>query len=162
MTHAAHNMPVGSKLLEITAPISNWDEAIPLGNGLMGGLLYGEGSQIKISLDRGDLWDERPHPELRKKDFTWKNLVALKTAENWEEIADIFDKPAESSTPTKIPGGRLEISLDPDFCAETFFLDISQGLGGIRLRNRQGQACVARLDCFFSATDGVDRSDSGR
>jgi alpha-L-fucosidase 2 len=155
MTHTAHNMPVGSKLLEINAPISNWDEAIPLGNGLMGGLLYGEGSQIKISLDRGDLWDERPHPDLRTKDFTWKNLVALKAAENWDEIADIFDKPAESPTPTKIPGGRLEISLNPDFCAETFYLDVSQGLGGVRLRNRQGQACLALLDCFFSATDGV-------
>jgi alpha-L-fucosidase 2 len=144
-----------TKNLEITAPITNWDEAIPLGNGLMGGLLYGEGSQIKISLDRGDLWDERVHPAIRKKDFTWKNLVALKTAENWEEIADIFDKPAESPTPTKIPGGRLEISLDPDFSAESFFLDISQGLGGVRLRSRQGNERAARLDCFFSATDGV-------
>src|SRR5664279_5942850 len=45
--------------LMLTAPISRWDEAIPIGNGLLGGLLWGEHSQLVLSLDRGDLWDER-------------------------------------------------------------------------------------------------------
>ena len=39
--------------LTLTAPISTWDEAIPLGNGLLGGLLWGEGRTLKLSLDRG-------------------------------------------------------------------------------------------------------------
>ncbi len=42
------------------APIRSWDEVLPLGNGLTGGLLWGEGNLIRLSLDRGDLWDERP------------------------------------------------------------------------------------------------------
>ncbi len=45
--------------LVLQAPINTWDEAIPLGNGLMGGLLWGENNTIRLSLDRGDLWDER-------------------------------------------------------------------------------------------------------
>ena len=46
--------------LDLSAPITSWDEAVPLGNGLLGGLLWGEGTTIRLSLDRGDLWDERP------------------------------------------------------------------------------------------------------
>jgi len=49
--------------LVLKAPVDKWDEAIPLGNGLMGGLLWGEGNIIRLSLDRGDLWDERTHGE---------------------------------------------------------------------------------------------------
>ena len=45
--------------LQLQAPIETWDEAIPLGNGLTGGLLWGTGNSINLSLDRGDLWDER-------------------------------------------------------------------------------------------------------
>ena len=53
------DLPNPSYDLTLTAPISTWDEAIPLGNGLTGGLLWGENNTIKLSLDRGDLWDER-------------------------------------------------------------------------------------------------------
>ena len=49
--------------LSLKAPITTWDEAIPLGNGLMGGLLWGENNTLRLSLDRGDLWDERTHGE---------------------------------------------------------------------------------------------------
>jgi alpha-L-fucosidase 2 len=55
--------PPATQNLVLTAPIKSWDEAVPLGNGLTGGLLWGEGSLIRLSLDRGDLWDERPHVE---------------------------------------------------------------------------------------------------
>lgn len=48
--------------LKLTAPIDTWDEALPLGNGLMGALLWGGDGTIRISLDRVDLWDERPAP----------------------------------------------------------------------------------------------------
>ncbi len=56
--------------LVLTAPIATWDEAVPLGNGLMGGLLWGGGSTLRLSLDRGDLWDERPADGMRWELFT--------------------------------------------------------------------------------------------
>ena len=55
--------PAENNLLQLSAPIKSWDEAIPLGNGLMGGLLWGGDNVVRLSLDRGDLWDERPHHE---------------------------------------------------------------------------------------------------
>ena len=56
----AGSEPPSEQNLVLAAPIKTWDEAVPLGNGLTGGLLWGEGNVIRLSLDRGDLWDERP------------------------------------------------------------------------------------------------------
>ena len=49
--------PPASQNLILAAPIRTWDEAVPLGNGLTGGLLWGEGNLVRLSLDRGDLWE---------------------------------------------------------------------------------------------------------
>ena len=48
--------------LNYTAPARTWDEAIPLGNGIMGALLWGDGQPLNVSLDRTGLWDGRPVP----------------------------------------------------------------------------------------------------
>mgnify|MGYP001554554130 FL=1 len=48
-------LPAAHDNLLLKAPVTTWDEAIPLGNGLMGGLLWGENNTIRLSLDRGDL-----------------------------------------------------------------------------------------------------------
>ena len=52
-------LPSKALNLKLTAPIDTWDEAIPLGNGLMGGLLWGKEQTIRLSLDHGELWDLR-------------------------------------------------------------------------------------------------------
>ena len=39
-----------------------WDEAIPLGNGWIGALIWQKGDKLRMSLDRVDLWDDRPMP----------------------------------------------------------------------------------------------------
>jgi SAM-dependent methyltransferase len=57
--------------LRLAAPITTWDEAVPLGNGLLGGLFWGEGRTLRLSLDRGDLWDERPADGVRWTDFNY-------------------------------------------------------------------------------------------
>src|SRR5690349_15902015 len=44
-------------------PIQKWDEALPIGNGLTGCLIWGDGAPLRFSLDRADLWDKRPAEE---------------------------------------------------------------------------------------------------
>jgi len=51
-------------------PAMVWDEALPLGNGLLGGLVWGDGGPLKISLDRTDLWDLRPVPEFHSDEYS--------------------------------------------------------------------------------------------
>jgi alpha-L-fucosidase 2 len=76
MLHAAPpctlpQKPSAAENLKLKAPINHWDNALPLGNGLMGGLLWGKNHKIILSLDRGDLWDERTHG---KKEW-WKEYT---------------------------------------------------------------------------------------
>ena len=136
--------------LRIAAPVTRWDEAIPLGNGLMGGLLYGEGSQLRLSLDRGDLWDERPCPTVLKENFTWRHWLELREAGQWAELNELFDQPYSHPTPTKIPGGRLEVTLDGSQTIAAFSLDLASAVGRAELAG--GQTAV---ECFYSAADGV-------
>jgi len=90
--------------------VTNWDEAVPLGNGLLGCLVWGNGMPLRLSLDRGDLWDTRPAPETLEKDFTYKKMIELVGEKDVEGINRIFDDCYNRVTPTKIPAGRLEIN----------------------------------------------------
>ena len=57
---AARGEPQQQHGLHYTEPARVWDEAMPLGNGLLGALVWGDGRPLRISLDRTDLWDLRP------------------------------------------------------------------------------------------------------
>ena len=144
-------MPLPAKELNLvlTAPITTWDEAVPLGNGLLGGLLWGEGSTIRLSLDRGDLWDERPANSVRWKDFNYATMIRLVAEGENGELNAIFDRPYGDAHPTKIPAGRLEIALDPSQQVKSFELNLASAEG------RAWLADGARLDAFFSAAQPV-------
>ncbi|MFO1491810.1 MAG: glycoside hydrolase N-terminal domain-containing protein [Kiritimatiellia bacterium] len=133
----AAEWPPSDDNLQLAAPIQSWDEALPLGNGLMGGLLWGGDNLLRLSLDRGDLWDERPHHE----PGWWKNRP-------WHKGGD-WDGPYNGVTPTKLPAGRLEITLDPSRKIESFTLNLATAEG------RAGIAGSRPVDVFFSAVDPV-------
>lgn len=48
-----------------------WDEAIPLGNGMIGALIWDKENTIRLSLDRADLWDERKAFPIEEHTFEW-------------------------------------------------------------------------------------------
>lgn len=95
-------------------PVLNWDEGLPLGNGKLGCLIYGDGP-IRFTLDRVDLWDSRPHPATLEKGFSYQNLLRLVKSgkeEDWAEYERLFDKIcSDYSYPTKITAGRIELDF---------------------------------------------------
>jgi len=98
--------------LLLKPPIATWDEAIPLGNGLMGGLLWGENNTIRLSLDRGDLWDERTHGEKEWwKKYTYQKGAEMIAQKKFDVVNGWWDGPYNGVSPTKLPAGRLEIKL---------------------------------------------------
>lgn len=141
--------PDASLDLQLAAPIQTWDEAIPLGNGLLGGLLWGEGNRLRLSLDRGDLWDTRTPPQIREPGFTYPNLQKLVRDRNQAEIGRLTDAPYNHPTPTKIPAGRLEVLLDPSQQIQRFELHLASAEGRAHL------AGGGRVDAFFSAEQPV-------
>ncbi len=89
----------------IDGKIESWDEALPLGNGHLGCLVYGDGD-LRMTVDRIDLWDRRVAPEAKEAGFNYENLI--KTAhEDWDEHWRLFDMAYGHSYPTKLTVGRL-------------------------------------------------------
>ena len=138
-TKVPQPQPVGSEVtkLVLAAPVRSWDEALPLGNGLLGGLLWGQDGTLRLSLDRGDLWDERPHAE----PGWWKKRT-------WKVGGD-WDGPYAGATPTKLPAGRLEITLDGSQKVLSFELDLPTAVGAANFADGQ------KLEVFFSAAAPV-------
>lgn len=133
---AAGRLPDASLNPKLTAPIKTWDEAIPLGNGTMGVLLWGESNTLRLSLDRGDLWDERPSKrftEVRDK-FNWRTMQQLVASNRMDEFNDIFDSNYDyDGPPTKLPAGRVEIMLDESQTVEAFELNLATAEGIARM-----------------------------
>ncbi len=136
-------------VLTLPAPITRWDDAIPLGNGLLGGLLWGEGNTVRLSLDRGDLWDDRTPEMLQRPDWTYAKMIALKEAHDHKTHQGMFDVPYDTVPyPTKLPGGRLEIALDPGSTSTAFALELKTGEARVELSS-------GSLTAFYSAKKPV-------
>lgn len=71
------NLPLNYNNLNFKSTITSWDESIPLGNGTLGALIWGEPNSFRFSLDRNDIWDTTPNPEIFSKDFTYQKMLEL-------------------------------------------------------------------------------------
>jgi alpha-L-fucosidase 2 len=112
---------------------TRWDEGIPLGNGWLGALIWQKESKIRLSLDRVDLWDDRPMPEIDQLKFSW--VVEQVKKGQYDIVQKTGDEPYEKyPAPTKLPGAALEF----DFKGEKIIsneLDIKTGLNVIEFQN---------------------------
>jgi len=134
--------------LTLTAPITTWDEAIPLGNGMLGGLLWGQDNTINLSLDRGDLWEENISPEITKGNWNYADMQKLIKEQNWDEYRRKYEGVCGSNS-TKVPGGRLVLTLDPGKKADSFILDMKVATGAVVFTDG------GKLECFFHADKRV-------
>lgn len=147
-TERQHDI-LGANSLTLPAPITRWDNAIPLGNGITGGLLWGEGRELRLSLDRGDLWDERGNKDVYDPKRTYATLlktIADKDRGTWNKY---FDAPYTDSPWTKIPGGRLVMTLPDGTTAQSFHLDFEKATASVDLSGEK----IAQA--FFAATAPV-------
>lgn len=87
-----------------------WDEAIPLGNGMLGTLVWEKDNKLRFSLDRADLWDERSALDLSKFNFKWVQQQVQK--KQYDTVQKLGDVPYEKFPyPTKLPAGALEFDM---------------------------------------------------
>ncbi len=111
----------------------SWDEGIPLGNGMLGALLWEKGDTLRISLDRADLWDERPMKGLDRPEFSYRWICEQVRKNEYAVVQRYFDAPYESEpAPTKIPGAALAFlvrSLGP---VRSVHLSVDSALAVIR------------------------------
>jgi len=121
----AHGQPENEHGLHYKTPAMVWDEAIPLGNGLLGALVWGDGRPLRISLDRTDLWDLRPVPEFHSKDYSYRTMQQWVKERRIDDLHRLYDDPYGNPGPTKIPAGRIELTFGEDVVFKSASLDIA-------------------------------------
>ena len=106
-TKAAPNVPKYN--LQFSRLASSWDEAIPLGNGMLGALIWQKGDHLRFSLDQANLWDLRPMENFAKPEFSFKWVQQQVKDNNYKVVQNMFDAPYDQlPAPSKIPGAALE------------------------------------------------------
>lgn len=78
---------------------------------MTGGLLWGAGNTVCLSLDRADLWDLRVPEVYRRSDWTYSDLERLVSEKDEELIAKKYDEPYGEAYSIKLPGARLELEF---------------------------------------------------
>ncbi len=93
-----------------------------------------EKNNIRISLDRVNLWDDRPMPEINKLKFSW--VVAQVKQGQYDTVQKIGDHPYDKyPAPTKIPGAALEFDCTSFGKVISSELDIKTALSVIKFEN---------------------------
>jgi alpha-L-fucosidase 2 len=144
--------------LHYTTPAMVWDEAIPLGNGLLGALVWGDGRPLRISLDRTDLWDLRPVPEFHSKDYSYQTMRQWVKERRIEDLHRLYDKPYGNPGPTKIPAGRIELTLGNDAVFKKASLNLAEAVAAIEF----GDNCKAEVFVHANEPFGMIQINSAQ
>ncbi len=90
-------------------PAQEWEEGLPLGNGDMGVMVWGDGNPLKLTIDKADVWDTR-NPEWDSS-FRFNRAKELHQAGKKEEFLKYIKAKIKYNdiAPTKLGVGRIEI-----------------------------------------------------
>lgn len=90
---------------------TQWDEAIPLGNGTLGALIWEKNKFLRFSLDRADVWDSRPMKGLHREEFSYQWIYNQVQKKDYQPVQQNFDYPYDHEpAPTKIPVAAIEFN----------------------------------------------------
>ena len=96
-----------------SAPRHRMGRGTALGNGALGALVWGDGAPLRISLDRADLWDLRPVAEFHSPEYRYETMQQWHREGKVKDLLRLYEEPYNRPAPTKIPAGRIELTLDP-------------------------------------------------
>jgi alpha-L-fucosidase 2 len=117
--------------LRFLTPAPSWDEALPLGNGMLGALVWGDGRPLRISLDRADLWDLRLVPEYSGPDYKFAIMRQWHEQGRTADLLRVYDNPYNRPAPTKIPAGRIELVFPGEAQFRETSLTLSNAVGKV-------------------------------
>lgn len=142
-----HRPPDTEHGLHFDTPVTVWDEALPLGNGMLGALLWGDGYPVRISLDRADLWDLRPVPEFQSEEYSFDQMRRWHEEGRVQDLIRLYEAPYNRPAPTKIPAGRIEIDWQIKTQFRDTSLSLADAMGSMRFANSD------QLSVFVHATE---------
>jgi alpha-L-fucosidase 2 len=129
-------LPGSGSDMKFTGLARSWDEAIPLGNGMLGELVWEKEGRLRFSLDRADLWDLRPMENLDKPEWKYSWVKEQWQKNNYSLVQEMFDAPYDRNpAPTKIPGGALEFDVSSFGEIQSVELKLGNALCLIKWKN---------------------------
>lgn len=127
-----------------------WDEAIPLGNGMVGALIWKKEGKLRFSLDRADLWDLRPMKNKEKPEWKYSWVYDQWKKDDYKPVQDMFDVPYDREpAPSKIPGASLEFDISALGEVESVHLYVEEAICEVKWKNG------VRLLTFVHATEPI-------
>jgi hypothetical protein len=133
--------------LEFSNLPSRWDESLPIGNGMLGAMVWQKNDQLRFSLDCAELWDARPMKDLHRYEFSFKWVEEQYQKNNYAAVQKYFDAPYDREpAPSKIPGAALQFNTTRFGKVVNASLDISKALCTVKW------ASGAELKTFVDAT----------
>lgn len=96
--------------LHYNKTITKWDDALPLGNGDIGCLIWNRANKLRFTLDKGGIWDCSDPPE-NQDNFTYEDMKKLVTEKNEKKLQEKYDDCYNKPTPTKLPAGKIILNL---------------------------------------------------
>jgi len=127
-----------------------WDEAIPLGNGMVGALVWEKEGKLRLSLDRADLWDLRPMENLKTPEWKFSWVYEQWKNNNYKEVQEKFDVPYDRSpAPSKIPGAALEFDISSLGEVESVHLYLEKAICVVKWKSG------VKMSTFVHATEPI-------
>jgi alpha-L-fucosidase 2 len=138
-------------------PASQWLQAMPLGNGMIGAMVFGGVPQERIALNESSFWSGRPHnyddPNAGKYFGQIRDLVFADKFQDAEKLADEHFYGIPKGQEAYQPIGDLLLSFaDANFTDYRRELDMENGVS--KVSYRQGDAIITR-QVFVSWPDRV-------
>lgn len=129
-------------------PPREWHDGLPLGNGDIGVMFWGDGDPLALTLDKSDLWDLRSNTDyMGDPRFSYAELKRLVAEGRFDEVNEVFEQRQRRDnpvTPTKTSLGRVELRLGE---ATEYDCSLRLGSGAVEgvIRTREGAHGVC---CF--------------
>lgn len=128
----------------------SWDEGIPLGNGIIGALIWEKEGRLRMSLDNVNLWDLRPMENLNTPEYKYYWVYEQWKNNNYKAVQDKFDVPYDRSpAPSKIPGAGLEFNIKELGEVDSTRLSIMDAVSRVNWSNG------AEFEAFIHASEKV-------
>ena len=139
-------------------PAANWLQATPIGNGLVGAMVFGGIRHERIALNDGTFWSGRPHdydnPEATRYFPQIRDLVFAGKFQEAEKMADAHFFGVPAAQQAFQPLGDLNLSFEGPDKTVDYRRELDMKTGIARTMYRAGDARIMR-EVYASYPDRV-------
>lgn len=121
--------------LYYTAPAKAWTQALPIGNGTLGAMIYGDAKNEVLALNHDELWTGKPKNTIKEgapQSFEKARKLALKGefAKAQKEVEENFES---TWSQAYLPLGNLKFEFNIDGKIKNYkrYLDLDNAVAGV-------------------------------